>query len=438
MIKFVRFEEDVPVKELQARAEKHTANTPVAEGEAAATAGMKVIKKYKLVNLVKIEVPDNMKVTAATLDAVFGPTKCTEILDDFDVHHCLDNAIPVTQTNLVWNRPNLGEGMVVGISDTGVDKNHPDLQGKILGTADFTGEGDFDGHGHGTHVSTIAVGNGNQSGGKYKGAAPEAKMYMAKGLASNGSGSAASIADGIDWLADQGVDVISLSLGGPAQAGVKDILQLMCEAAVDAGIAVFVAAGNSGPSQGTIGTPGVSLKVITIGASDDNDNVADFSSRGPTVDGFEKPDIVAPGVKIIAGRAKDTSMGTVVDDFYTEASGTSMATPLAAGIGLLIKKEFNALTPVQLKARLEGHAKDLGNQDIVEGEGRVQALNSITGAQPAPEPDDPIVTPRPKPCVFTRVFGAGSTLIPVLRVLRNDFLAPTLIGRILIKLYYKL
>ncbi len=436
MVKFVRFEEDVPVKELQARVEKYAASAATEESRTAA--GMKVIKKYKLVNLVKIEVPDNMNVSAAAVDAVFQPTKCKEILDDFDVQHFLDNAIPVTQTNLVWARPNLGEGMVVGICDTGVDKNHPDLQGKVLGTADFTGEGDFDGHGHGTHVSTISVGNGNQSGGKYKGAAPEAKMYMAKGLAANGSGSAASIADGVDWLADKGVDVISLSLGGAAQAGVKDILQVMCEAAVDAGIAVFVAAGNSGPSQGTIGTPGVSLKVITVGASDDNDNVADFSSRGPTVDGFEKPDIVAPGVKIIAGRAKDTSMGTVVDDFYTEASGTSMATPLAAGIGLLIKKELSTLTPLQLKARLEGHAKDLGNQDIVEGEGRIQALNSITGTQPSPEPDDPIVTPRPKPCVLSRVFGAGSALLPVLRVFRNDFLAPTLIGRILIKLYYKL
>jgi len=420
MIKFVRLKESLPLQELQARVQRNAASiATAAEGDAAAASNIKVVKKYKLIDMVKVEVPDTMTLTSKTVDAAFKPTTCTEILDDFEVHHCLDKAIPVTQTNLVWERPNLGEGMVVGICDTGVDKNHPDLQGKILGTADFTGEGDFDGHGHGTHVATIAVGNGSQSNGKYKGAAPEAKMYMAKGLASNGSGSAAGIADGVEWLAEQGVDVISLSLGGAARAGVKDILQVMCEAAVDAGIAVFCAAGNSGPSQGTIGTPGVSLKVITVGASDDNDNVADFSSRGPTVDGFEKPDIVA-------------------DEYYTEASGTSMATPLAAGIALLIKKEYNTITPILLKARLEGHAKDLGNQDIVEGEGLVQALDSITGDQPEPLPDDPIATPRPKPCALTRIFGAGSAILPVLRVFRDDFLAPTLVGRLLIRLYYKL
>ncbi|MFQ5604578.1 MAG: S8 family peptidase [bacterium] len=423
MIKFVRLENDVTAEAFQQQVNN---------------IGLKVLKKYKLTNIIKIEIPDDKEISAQTIDAAISPNKCKEILDDFEVHHCLDKAIPLVGVNLVWDRPNRGENMTIGICDTGVDKEHPDLAGRIVATADFTDEGDFDGNGHGTHVSTIAVGDGSKSNGLYSGAAPAAKMLMAKGLKSDGSGSAASIADGIDWLAEQNVDVISLSLGGVAIPRVKDILQVMCEAAVDQGIAVFCAAGNSGPGERTIGTPGVSPKVITIGASDDQDQVAEFSSRGPTVDGYEKPDVVAPGVKIIAGRAKDTALGTVIDDHYVELSGTSMATPLAAGVGILIKKEYNGISPIDLKARLEGHAKDLGTgKDTIEGEGRIQALEAITGEQPSPLPDEPIADPE-KPCFLSRLFGGGSAVLPVFRVIRDEVLHPYSFGRKIIKLYYRL
>ncbi|MFQ5822949.1 MAG: S8 family serine peptidase [bacterium] len=421
MIKFVRLEEDISLEELQQRLKL---------GE------IKVIKKYKLTNIFKIEIPDVKEMSVQSLNAAIQPFHCKEIYHDFEVHHCLDIAIPLVGVNLVWQRPNRGEDMIIGICDTGVDQDHPDIAGRILGTIDFTGEGNFDGNGHGTHVTTIAIGNGSKSNGLYSGAATEAKTYMAKGLRSDGSGSASSIADGIEWLYEQNVHVISLSLGGTAQPGVKDILQIMCEAAVDQGIAVFCAAGNSGPDERTIGTPAVSTKVITIGASDDNDQVANFSSRGPTVDGYEKPDVVAPGVGIIAGRAKNTSLGQIIDDFYVELSGTSMATPLAAGVGLLIIKEYQVITPLNLKARLEGYAKDLGTgNDNIEGEGRIQALDSIVGTQPKPEPEVPIAEPQPG-CFLTKLIGGGSSFLPVFRFIRDEFLAPTSLGRKLIKFYY--
>ncbi|MFQ5865464.1 MAG: S8 family peptidase [bacterium] len=420
MIKFVRLEEDILPKELDQRIK---------------SSEVRIVKEYKLTNIFKIEIPDVKEMRVESLHAAMQPFKCKEIYDDFEVHHCLDHAIGLVGVNLVWQRPNRGEGMVIGICDTGVDKEHPDLAGRILGTIDFTGEGDFDGNGHGTHVATIAIGNGSKSNGLYSGAAPEAKMYMAKGLRSDGSGSASSIADGIEWLFEQNVHVISLSLGGTAQPGVKDILQVMCEAAVDQGIAVFCAAGNSGPDERTIGTPAVSTKVITIGASDDNDRVANFSSRGPTVDGYEKPDVVAPGVGIIAGRAKDTNLGQVIDDYYVELSGTSMATPLAAGVGLLIIKEHQGITPINVKARLEGYAKDLGTgNDNIEGEGRIEALDSVVGTQPKPEPEVPISEPQPG-CFLTRLFGGGSNVLPVFRIIRNEVLAPTSLGRRIIKFY---
>jgi serine protease AprX len=323
--------------------------------KAFAASGVKVLKKYKLTGIFKIEVPDEQVESAGLaktslkqllqqmLQRGLGKgakqLTITELYDDFSVRAFLDQAVPRASVNFVWQRlENEGEGMVIGICDTGVDASHGDLIGRVLGTADFTAEGDFDGNGHGTHVATIAIGDGSRSNGRYRGVAPKAKMYGAKGLDSQGSGSASAIADGIEWLYEQGVHVISLSLGGTAQAGVKDILQVTCEAAVNAGVAVFCAAGNSGPGAGTIATPGISIQVITVGASDDRDQVADFSSRGPTVDGFEKPDIVAPGVKIIAGRAKNTALGPIIQEYYIEISGTSMATPFAAGTGLLILK----------------------------------------------------------------------------------------------------
>ncbi len=260
---------------------------------------------------------------------------------------------------------------------------------------------------------------------------------MAKGLNSQGQGSASSIADGIDWLHERGVQVISLSLGGTAQAGVKDILQVTCEAAVEAGIAVFCAAGNSGPGERTIATPGVSTKVITVGASDDQDHIADFSSRGPSVDGFEKPDVVAPGVKIIAGRSKNTALGTIINDYYVELSGTSMATPFAAGTGLLILKAHNGLKPGELKARLEGYALGLhtGSGNI-EGKGRIDAYAAITGTPPRENPEIPVEPPQPG-CLLTRIFGGSKAALAAFYFMRDRVMAPLPGGRWMIARYYQ-
>jgi len=407
--------------------------------------GVKVLKKYKLTGIFKVEVPDApgvMPLSKQSLQTMAKGLTITDMYDDFPVKALMDNAVPQAGVDLVWKRlKNEGEGMILGICDTGVDVTHGDLAGRILGTADFTGEGDFDGNGHGTHVATISAGDGSRSSGKYRGVAPKAKLYMTKGLDSQGQGSASSIADGIEWLHERGVHVINLSLGGTAQKGVKDILQVTCEAAVDAGIAVFCAAGNSGPGERTIATPGVSLKVITVGASDDNDKVADFSSRGPTADGYEKPDVVAPGVSIIAGRSKNTALGRVVNDYYVELSGTSMATPFAAGVALLMleekKKKGEALTPDDIKGILENTARDLktGN-DNVEGEGRIDAYAAVTGRISRGEPDVPIDAPQSS-CLLGQLFGSSKKALAMFYLIRDGLLAPLPGGKWMIARYYQ-
>jgi serine protease AprX len=432
MIKFIKCAEEAEFEDM---------------AKALENSGVKVLKKYKLTGIFKIEVPDEhptllpqtKQLSKQSLQKAVKGLTVTEVYDDFPVKALLDQAVPRASVDLVWKRlENEGEEMIVGICDTGVDVTHGDLAGRILGTADFTGEGDFDGNGHGTHCATIAVGDGSRSNGKYRGVAPKAKLYMAKGLNSAGEGSASSIADGIEWLHERGVRVISLSLGGTAQVGVKDILQITCEAAIDAGIAVFCAAGNSGPGERTIATPGVSTRVITVGASDDNDKVADFSSRGPTVDGYEKPDVVAPGVGIIAGRSKNTALGRVIDDYYVELSGTSMATPFAAGVGLLMLSARNDLKPDEIKAALENSALDLKTgDDNVEGEGRIDAYAAITGGRPRGGPEVPIDAPEPA-CLLSRIFGSRKAAMAVFYFMRNRVIKPLPGGQWLITRYYQL
>ncbi|NOY79043.1 MAG: S8 family peptidase [Calditrichaeota bacterium] len=421
MIKYIRCKEDLSLEELEEKLKPQ---------------GIKVLKRMKLTGLYKVDVPETVTTEALLKPPAPGIT-VLEVYDDFPVKALLDKAIPKVRANLVWEQGEKGEGMTIGICDTGLDVNHPDVKGRVSATKDFSGEGDYDGNGHGTHVATIAMGNGHASDGKYTGAAPEARVVMAKGLKSDGTGMASDIADGIEWLVDEGVDAVSLSLGGKAQPGVRDILQQTVDAVVDSGIPVFCAAGNEGPAYKTISTPGVSPKVITVGASDDSDHVADFSSRGPTYEGLKKPDIVAPGVNIIAGRAKGTALGHVINEYYTELSGTSMATPLAAGCGLLIKQKYPDITPAELKARLKEYAVNLHtNDENIEGKGRLDVYAAITQTQPPPSPVEP--TPEEPGCFLSRLFAKSPAVIMAFRAFRDSVLAGNAPGRFAIDSYYRL
>ena len=131
------------------------------------------------------------------------------------------------------------------------------------------------------------------------------------------------------------------------------------------GLIVCVAAGNSGPAPSTIGTPAINPFIITVGAADDQDTVdrsddtiADFSSRGPTIDQFVKPDIYAPGTDIISLRAPGSAAETelaeqIIDDHYIQMSGTSMATPICAGVIALMLEASPALSPNDIKSILQ-------------------------------------------------------------------------------------
>jgi serine protease AprX len=321
-----------------------------------------------------------------------------KIYQDLPVHAYLDTSAPHIQAPRVWEAGFTGEGVRIAVIDTGIDVEHPDFAERIIDATDFTGRGAADEHGHGTHCAGTAAGSGAASEALYTGIAPSASIYSARVLGANGEGMMSDVMAGVEWAVEQGVQIISLSLGGEGPCDGTDALCEMCNAAVREGVIVCVAAGNEGPGDYTIGSPGCATDVITVGATNDLDHVAPFSSRGPTADGRTKPDIVLPGEDIAAARAKGSTMGSPVDQYYTAASGTSMAAPHAAGIcALLLQAEPN-LTPQAVKERLMNTALDVGDTAYAQGSGRGDAWRAYQNeVSPGPKPEPPPPEPGPAP-----------------------------------------
>ncbi len=340
--------------------------------------------------------------TPAEIQALSEEPYVRFIWEDLPVQAYLDVSVPKIRAPQVWARGWTGRGVRVAVVDTGIDPQHPDLKDRIRATADFSGKGQAtDGNGHGTHVASIIAGSGAASRGRYRGVAPGVDLYIAKVLDDRGRGMMSQVIAGLDWAADQNVHVVNLSLGADIACDGTDALSSACDALVDLGIVVCVAAGNAGPAAGTVGAPGCARKVITVGATTDNDQVSLFSSRGPTKDGRTKPDICFPGEGIVAARAAGTRMGTPVDDFYTAASGTSMATPHCTGVVALLLEAAPHLTPEEVKRLLMEHAVDLGVDPNAQGAGRGDALatvEAVVPGEPAPEPSpEPPPEPTPEP-----------------------------------------
>ncbi|BCU82565.1 serine protease AprX [Polycladomyces abyssicola] len=313
---------------------------------------------------------------------------------DRKVHALLDTAVPSVGAPQVWSGGNEGEGVTIAVVDTGIHP-HPDLTqptNRIIAFKDFVKgkTNPYDDNGHGTHCAGCAAGNGYRSSGKYRGAAPKARLVGVKVLDKMGSGSLSTVIEGIQWCIDHrdeyGIRVISLSLGSTSQHSYKD--DPVCQAVEEAwnhGITVVVAAGNEGPEPRTIASPGIHPRVITVGATDDHSTVdnsdntiASFSSRGPTIDGIVKPDLVAPGSQITSLRVKRSYLDKMspdrrVGDNYTSLSGTSMATPIVAGVAALILTSDPALTPDQVKQQLLEKAQDLKFPENEQGRGQVRA-----------------------------------------------------------------
>ncbi|WP_281291982.1 S8 family serine peptidase [Streptomyces tailanensis] len=290
-----------------------------------------------------------------------------------------------------WKQGYDGKGVKVAVLDTGIDATHPDLKGSILKAKDFsdsdTGVSSTDDkQGHGTHVASTIVGSGAKSHGKYTGVAPGAKLLVGKVLGDTGFGSDSSIIAGMQWAVAQGAKVVSMSLGSVDTPGVDPMEKAVNDLSASSHALFVIAAGNEGPSDTTLGSPGSAAAALTVAAVDRHDKIADFSSRGPTADGALKPDIAAPGVDVVAARAAHGSAGEEVAPGYVSMSGTSMATPHTAGAAAILAQEHPDWTGERIKAALTASAKPLTGTTAYEaGAGRVD-LTRATGADVTTEP----------------------------------------------------
>ncbi len=337
------------------------------------------------------------------------------IHQDVPVRASLEESVQIIRAAEVWQPAQGlgldGTGMTIGIVDTGVDYTHPDLGGcfgsgcKVAGGYDFVNNDSnpIDDHGHGTHVAATAAGNGSyrDSNGitrQLPGIAPGASIFAYKVLSAGGWGSGSDIIAAIERCADPNndgstsdhLDVCSLSLGGGGTP--DDPMSRAIDIATGHGVVFTVAAGNSGPSAGTVNSPGTAREAITVAAackpgsssgSCAGSAIARFSSRGPIPDFplVQKPDVSAPGVDICAARFGSYAPGRECkDSTHISISGTSMATPQVAGVAALIRQANPGLSPADVKAILIGTATDLGEAATAQGAGMVDAVAAVAAA----------------------------------------------------------
>lgn len=278
----------------------------------------------------------------------------------------LQDSVPLIGASELHQQGITGEGIKIGIIDTGVNYSHPDLGGclgsncKVKESYDIKQDsvGDADNVGHGTHVAGIIAADGQVTG-----VAPDAELYAFKvcnffGCTTDDILEAIEISSDLNQDGDfsDRLDVISLSLGGIGHP--DDPLSTAIDQAVDLGVVAVISAGNSGHNPYTVRSPGTARKAITVGATDKNDDVAEFSSRGPTILDTFKPDVSAPGVSITS----TVSGGTWNDpdqDGYATFSGTSMSAPHVSGLVALVKQQNPDLTPSQIKSAITTTAEDI-------------------------------------------------------------------------------
>lgn len=262
-----------------------------------------------------------------------------------------------------------GKGIGVCILDTGIYE-HIDFTGRIWAFYDFLAfkRWPYDDNGHGTHVAGLVAGDGTASMGKYRGAAPGCGIIALKVLDRYGNGSQDDVLRALRWIWEYRqqyrIRVVNISVGTTCNSK-RNHARLLesVEQLWDEGVVVVTAAGNQGPRPGSITAPGSSKKVITVGSSDLLEGRSAISGRGPTAECVCKPDIVAPGNKIMSCvPGKPYSYGV--------KSGTSMSTPLVTGAIACALEKNPALTNTDIKTMLMNSAEDMGLPQNLQGWGK--------------------------------------------------------------------
>ncbi|OLF19102.1 S8 family peptidase [Actinophytocola xanthii] len=329
-------------------------------------AGFRAVRELPVVSAVAVRADRSTAFWAG------ARTAASRIWLDGQVRASLEHSVPQIGAPEAWEAGFTGAGTTVAVLDTGIDSTHPDLADAVREARDFSESesGADDRFGHGTHVASIITGAGE----RYRGVAPDAALLNGKVLDDFGLGSESGIIAGMEWAADSGADVVNMSLSAQDPAEGTDLVSLAVNRiSAETGALFVVAAGNTGPSAESITAPGAADAALTVGAVDREDELAEFSSRGPRWgSGAIKPDITAPGVDIVAAKAAHGVIGDPVEDGYVAMSGTSMATPHVAGAAAILAQRHPEWTGEALKATLMSSAKPHPELSVFEqGGGRV-------------------------------------------------------------------
>ena len=296
-------------------------------------------------------------------------------------------------------RESTGKGITVALMDTGVAR-HPDLDGSVVARVDFVNDGatSLDPGGHGTFMAGLIAAHGKT----FKGVAPDAKIVSLRVLDAKGIGTMHSVLAGFDWLlhnrAAYGIRVLNLSFGAPQAASYhKELLAGVVESAHFAGVAVVAAAGNDGPKPGTLSLPGADPFVLTVGSFDDKGTTdkdkykeSTFSGRGPTRDGFAKPDVLAPGEHVLSLRVPGTALdrGAKPGDSsaYARLTGTSASSAMVAGVAALVLQAHRSYTPTQVKGAITaaGHKINGSKTPVADAEESLDTRPARANAGVAP------------------------------------------------------
>ncbi|EHR59580.1 S8 family serine peptidase [Saccharomonospora cyanea] len=375
--------DDVPVLVSYAEGQTRARTRTLADGAATSVRPLKAVNGEALST-----VKDRTAHFWNSVRPMLEPGRSVEHLWlDGPVEAALDETVARIGAPEAWESGYTGEGVRVAVLDTGIDAGHPDLDDAVVEARDFTGEGTTDDtQGHGTHVAGIIAGDGTASDGRYKGVAPDADLVIGRVLDGNGSGQESWILAGMEWAA-QRADVVNMSLGADLpDDGTAPLSQAVNRLTEQTGALFVVAAGNSGPGRGTIGSPASADAALTVGAVDGGDDLAEFSSRGPRFgDNAVKPEITAPGVDVTAARASGSFPPS--EEHYTGMSGTSMAAPHVAGAAALVAQARPGWKADALKPALTGSATAHPELTVDEqGAGRVdvaRAAEQLVRGEPA-------------------------------------------------------
>lgn len=322
------------------------------------------------INVMVVEIPQNrtsqnfLQILKNDKDVLFAEPDVKIEADEFNDPMLKDQyALKKVDAEGAWKINKGKPDVVIAIIDTGVDLDHPDLKDKLLNgyNAISPGTPPKDDARHGTHVAGIAAAIGNNSIG-ISGLAPNCKILPVKVLG-NGSGSIATISDGLIWAADNGADVVNMSLGTYTE---DKTLAEAVKYALGKNVVCIATMGNDNMERRRFpaGFPGM----IAIGSTDENDKKSSFSNYGDWMT------VSAPGTNILS-----TLPTYMSPNGYGKLSGTSMAAPLVTGLAGLIRSQNKGLSPSETSKILKAGTDDLGDEgfDKYFGAGRINAAKTL-------------------------------------------------------------